>query len=204
LFWIIRIVNAALVSLAVAALLFFGWLFACNVIGLPTPRLGPLSVYAVLSDSMFPAISAGDAVFVWDVAAGRLEAGDVITFYADRSKNVVVTHRVIDVADDAAGRYFVTQGDNNGAPDVELAFEDSLIGKYLFRAPRFGAYMDVVGKTPYLAVFPVVAVILFQLCFGWAEELVRPRLSGGGAANGDVGPARYLGGEPPKSVGDGE
>jgi signal peptidase I len=108
------------------------------------PRLLPYQALVVRSGSMAPSIPTGSIVFYRSVAADKVKVGDVIVFNEPGETNKKVTHRVYQIKTDQTGRYFVTKGDANGAPDD-------------WRVPAVG--------TGWLAVFhiPVAGYILYDL-----------------------------------------
>jgi signal peptidase len=81
------------------------------------PRFLPYQALVVESGSMAPTIPTGSVVFYTKRAATAVKVGDVIVFSKPGAANEKVTHRVYAVKRSATGRYFVTKGDANGAPD---------------------------------------------------------------------------------------
>jgi signal peptidase len=81
------------------------------------PRFLPYQALVVRSGSMAPTIPTGSVVFYTKRAADRVAVGDVIVFNKPGASDEKVTHRVYDVKTSPTGRYFVTKGDANGAPD---------------------------------------------------------------------------------------
>jgi signal peptidase len=66
---------------------------------------------------MSPTIPTGSVVFYRKIDADKVRVGDVIVFNKPGEANEKVTHRVYQIANASTGRYFVTKGDANGAPD---------------------------------------------------------------------------------------
>ena len=104
-----------------------------TALAVPTPGgAGPLVVlmatvwllgwhFAVVqTNSMAPGSPAGSLIVASPVSADEVSAGMVIEFVDRRHGNRRVTHRVIEVHRTETGDlWFVTQGDNNDAPDSE-------------------------------------------------------------------------------------
>lgn len=109
--------------------------------------------FVILSGSMEPGISAGDAVIV--DASRTIEVGDVITFEDDGE--IPTTHRVIGVEN---GLY-VTQGDANEEPDDRLVDPDSVLGEVVVTIPLIG-YIIVWVNSPlgYLALVGIPLALL--------------------------------------------
>lgn len=98
---------AAVVTVAVAGLL------AINV----GPRFLPYQALVVRSGSMSPTIPTGSVVFYRKVQSSQVRVGDVIVFNVPGRSGLRVTHRVHAIKTGPSGRYFVTKGDANSAPD---------------------------------------------------------------------------------------
>lgn len=94
---------------------------ACVVLGLAAITIGPriftYQALVVRSGSMAPAIPTGSVVFYRPIAATDVKKGDVIVFSEPGQPNVKVTHRVYAIGSGSTGKYFITKGDANGAPD---------------------------------------------------------------------------------------
>jgi len=98
--------------LAVISVVVFG-LLAITV----GPRFLPYQALVVRSGSMSPTIPTGSVVFYHRVSADQVKVGDVIVFDRPGDASERVTHRVFKISTGPTGRYFVTKGDANGAPD---------------------------------------------------------------------------------------
>lgn len=98
---------AALVTVAVVGLL-------AITVG---PRFLPYQALVVRSGSMSPTIPTGSVVFYRKIAATQVKVGQVIVFDVPGRSGLRVTHRVHRIKTGPTGRYFITKGDANGAPD---------------------------------------------------------------------------------------
>lgn len=121
--------------------------------------------FVVLSDSMAPTINAGDAVIVDSVDPASIEEGDVITF--QRSADLLVTHRVIGVAQDG-GLTFETKGDNNEDPDPQPIGPDQVVGEVMIVLPLVGYVVNFAGTPLGLGVLVGVPFGLLFLSELWA------------------------------------
>lgn len=81
------------------------------------PRLFPYQALVVRSGSMSPTIKTGSIVFYRPISAARVRKNDIIVFNEPGQANTKVTHRVYAVQNGSNGKYFLTKGDANGAPD---------------------------------------------------------------------------------------
>jgi signal peptidase len=81
------------------------------------PRFLPYQALIVRSGSMAPTIPTGSVVFYTKKDASKVQVGNVIVFSRPGVPNEKVTHRVVKIGTSGTGRYFLTKGDANGAPD---------------------------------------------------------------------------------------
>lgn len=102
---------------------------------------------AVVSGSMSPAIGVGDLAVVKEVSPESLKEGDVIMY---RQGVQTTIHRVVEVRQNGAARQFVTKGDANDTPDLELVRPDQIEGRVSFCVPKLGwvsmKLKDFLGK----------------------------------------------------------
>ncbi|WP_440990179.1 signal peptidase I [Haloarchaeobius baliensis] len=151
---------------AVALLLVIALVVPFVVFAVPQVAGGDAS-FVVISGSMEPAISVGDAVVVADVNGDDVRVGDVITYVtADRS--APTTHRVIEIQQTATGPAFVTQGDNNEDPDASTVTPDRLVGRVILTIPYIGYVVEFVGTTTGFALLVAAPIALLVLTELWA------------------------------------
>lgn len=133
-----------------------------------------ISPMIVLSDSMHPIIKSGDVIIIRQVEPGDVKEGDIISFFdPDSSGSSVVTHRVIEIHEDANGkRTFRTAGDANNKYDkatgelLEYTFdtplpEENVIGVYLFRIALAGNVAMFMQSTWGMIICIGVPLVLF-------------------------------------------
>jgi signal peptidase len=127
--------------------------------------VGAEASYVVLSGSMEPSISPGDAVLVRATDPVTVAAGDVITFHRGDA-TTPVTHRVVDVVDGGDGPAFRTQGDANEDPDPALVRPDQLVGEVWVTMPLVGHLVlfanSTLGRLLLVAV-PLAALAVSEL-----------------------------------------
>jgi len=119
--------------------------------------------FVILSGSMEPAISPGDAVIVDASAPARVD--DVVTF--DDGNEVPTTHRVVDVVD---GQY-VTKGDANENVDGSSVPPEAVLGRVVLTIPLIG-YVILWVNTPLgyvsLVLVPIGLLLLTEL-YAWVR-----------------------------------
>lgn len=81
------------------------------------PRFLPYQALIVRSGSMAPTIPTGSIVFYKKENSAKVKVGDIIVFNRPGEASEKVTHRVYKIGNGPTGRYFLTKGDANGAPD---------------------------------------------------------------------------------------
>ena len=106
------------------------------------PKASDARPLTVLSGSMEPTYDIGDVVIVRSVDTDELVVGDVITFQAVSGEAGLTTHRIVGVTLGSEGRSFVTQGDNNDAPDPHPVLPEQVRGAVWYSVPLVG-YVSV-------------------------------------------------------------
>lgn len=127
--------------------------------------VGADASYVVLSGSMEPTISTGDAVIVKSVDTDDIESGDVIT-YTRGDANTPVTHRVVDVVQSDSGVAFRTKGDANEDADPTPVPAENVTGEVWFVIPFIGHVVLFANTPTGLAVLvglPIAAFVLSEL-----------------------------------------
>lgn len=171
------VVGGAATLLLVAAVLFAIVLLVPGVVGAE-------GSYVVQSDSMSPAISAGDMVVTKAVDADDLETGTVITFrQAASTQNDRVTHRIVGVEERDGEPRYVTKGDANEEVDRELVAPSQIEGKVWFTIPVLGYLVSFAGTDLgliTLVVLPAVALVVSEVYSLYVAAEPEPDKSNGG------------------------
>jgi signal peptidase len=153
----------ALVTLAVLALL-------AVTIG---PRVFGYQALVVRSGSMSPTIPTGSIVFYTKIPAAKVKVRDIIVFSRPDNPSERVTHRVYKIGSSSTGRYFVTKGDANGAPDDWRVPAVGTGWKARFHVPEAGYVLyDLQSTAARLLLLVVPALLLGLITLG---ELWRDR-----------------------------
>lgn len=93
---------------------------------------------AIASDSMYPALKKGDAVFIEKVDSknqDKLKKGDIVAFEEDGH---IITHRILTIVEEDENTFIITKGDNNSTKDVTKKTKDDIIGIVRFKIPLIG------------------------------------------------------------------
>jgi len=167
----VRRANRALVS-ALVLVVVLAVVAPFAAFGVPQ-LVGADRSYVVLSGSMEPYMSAGDAVIVAAGPAASIRKGDVITY--QRGGGIPTTHRVVERVTDEQGVAFRTMGDANEDPDPALVRPDSVVGEVVVVLPYVG-YVVQFANTPIgILSLVVVPIGLLVLSEGWRYTAARRR-----------------------------
>lgn len=116
---------------------------------------------AILSGSMEPTISAGDAIIVkpYENVEAQAQVGDIVTFQPRSDDPYLVTHRIIGVTvGQAGGAQFTTQGDANGTPDEPLK-AGQIMGKTIMVIPYLGHLISMSMASRMILAALVIALV---------------------------------------------
>lgn len=100
---------------------------------------------AVLTGSMSPTFKVGGMVVILPVDPLTVEVGDVVTYKVQR--DLLVTHRVVEVIGDGSSLGFKTKGDGVEKEDGYIVPSQNVVGKVWFYVPLFGLFAEFV-KSP--------------------------------------------------------
>lgn len=96
-------------------------------------------LFAIMSNSMVPVFSRGDAVLVEKLGEdelNELKKGDIVAFRS--SDNRMIVHRIVSIDVDNGKYYIKTKGDNNEAIDSWSVNNENIYGKVLFSIKYIG------------------------------------------------------------------
>jgi signal peptidase I len=95
-----------------------------------------------MSDSMKPAMAAGDAIVTERIGARDAQPGDVLTFTDPSREGRTVTHRVISKREKGDRLAFHTKGDANGKGERWTIDADGTAGRVLRVVPDVGYVLN--------------------------------------------------------------
>lgn len=107
-------------------------------IGIVWFSVGVFPIYpsVIATGSMIPMIQPGDVILVdKKVDPLNLSKGNVIQFRRD---DILISHRIIDVAEKKGTKSYKTQGDNNSRPDDQLVKPEDVKGVVVKVIPKIG------------------------------------------------------------------
>ena len=128
------------------------------------PNVLGYSLFRVMTGSMEPNIPTNSLIVVHRIEPGKLEKGDVISFYSrDPSlMGEVSTHRIVGI-EEVGGRYiFSTKGDANNVEDQYVTYGEDVIGKVVFSSYRLGQGVRLISN-PLLFVPLIIIPLVIML-----------------------------------------
>jgi signal peptidase len=129
------------------------------------PRLAGIELRNVRSASMEPAFEPGDLLIAAPVSARDVREGDVLVF-RDKTRDLVVSHRVVRVIGEGDETLFRTKGDANSGYDVQLVAPDEVLGKVRFDIPNAGRWAERL-RSPLgsflLVLLPSTALVALEV-----------------------------------------
>ena len=126
------------------------------------PAMTGSTPYTVLTTSMEPHYGPGTLVIIKPTPAEDIQVGEIITYQLKSGEPAVVTHRVIEKTLSSTGETrFITQGDNNGAPDEAAVRPVQIRGTLWYAVPYIGWVNNLVNGAARSIVIPLIAIALF-------------------------------------------
>lgn len=162
--------TSVLILLVIIGMFLVYYVIAAQVVA-KNPEYRPLfSLYNIATGSMEPNIKVDDVIVNVRVKSPEsIKVGDVITFISSSSisKNLTVTHRVINIIKNDDGSYeYVTKGDWNPSADSATAKYNDVIGKVAIKLPGVGKIQGfVASKLGWFIVvlLPAMGVIIYDI-----------------------------------------
>lgn len=165
-----KIISTAILVILILIGLFLVYYVICAKVVSKKPGYEPpINLYTIVSGSMEPNINVYDVVF--DVRVDNpedIKIGDVITFRSTSSisKDLIVTHRVIDIKKNGEEYEYVTKGDNNPTSDSDTAKYNNIIGVVKLKFPQLGRIQFFVSSKLgwfLIVLLPAMCVIIYDV-----------------------------------------
>lgn len=116
---------------------------------------------AVLSGSMENAIMTGDLILIKNTDPLTLEKGDVICYL---ESGQAVTHRIVEIVQEAGGLAYITKGDANNTEDARSVRPEQIQGVWSgVRLAGVGNFVLFLSSTTGMIVFIVCPILLLIL-----------------------------------------
>jgi len=148
---ICKIMSSIIIALMVLAILVF-----------LLPRFFGIELRAVLTASMEPVHNVGSVVVIRSTPFEDIQINNDITFYANRARETVVTHRV--VARNSAARTLTTRGLTNQVDDAPVHAE-YVIGVVWFSVPLVGYAIIWLEPLMHKVIAAIVIVAIWLVLF---------------------------------------
>lgn len=132
-----------------------------------TTATPPFQLKTVLTGSMSEALPPGSLILIKRVSTDAIKAGDILSY---QTNQVVVTHRVMTVQP-TTPKQFVMKGDSNSEVDEKPVSADQILGKVVFRLPKFGWFLHLIQSARGLVAI-LLTLFSFWL-FGYFLRLLK-------------------------------
>ena len=140
------------------------------------PSLFGYHTYTIDGGSMEPTLSVGDAAVTKPSSPRSLEIGDVIV-RRDTQGGRPVLHRIIEVVSVNGQLAFITQGDQNKAPDLQPVILAGPGDKVIYSVPYAGYLLNFAKSWPGRLVLVGFPLVLLSAAFaGDVQRAIRPAL----------------------------
>jgi signal peptidase len=151
---------------AMSAVVFIAVL-AVAVLVIVAPLLVHGQPLTVLTNSMSPHLPPGTLVVNKPTAISDIRVGDIVTYQVRSGEAAVVSHRVVERVVNLEGdTTFITQGDNNDAPDPAPVTAIQIKGTLWYAIPYLGWINSVLnGETRSVISIPLAAALLGYAAF---------------------------------------
>jgi len=138
------------------------------------PSLFGYHTYTIDGDSMKPMLNVGDAAVTKPSSPRNLKVGDVIV-RRDIQGGQPVIHRIIDVVTVGGQLAFITQGDQNSAPDVQPVILSGSGERVIYSVPYAGYLLSVAESWPgRFLLIGLPLVLLAAALAGDVQRGIRP------------------------------
>lgn len=127
-----------------------------HILGKSNPTLLGYSAAVIVSGSMEPALSVDDLII--NHRQDGYEAGDIITFQNGSS---LTTHRIVEVQEEG----YVTQGDANNAPDLDVVPTQMVIGRVVCAIPYVGSALALLRTPLGMVILVFTGLCIIELPF---------------------------------------
>lgn len=188
-----RAVSFSVTLLAVAAVCFCGVLAIIARIGEEGKSVFGTVILRVESESMEPTFLAGDVLAFSEYDGGELSEGDIVVFRAPYGvyEGLLITHRIVGVAEKDGEAVYTTRGDAAQNPDTwELGGED-IVGVFEKKLPLVtdvAGYISSAAGSMLVIGLPVLLLIGVLLADSLLSKQLEKRAEEGSGTHGD-GPA---------------
>jgi signal peptidase I len=118
-----------------------------------------------MSDSMQPAIAAGDVLVTDAILARDARPGDIITFDDPERDGRTMTHRVVSVRERGDKLAFHTKGDANGKGEGWTVAAGGTVGEVRVVVPKLGYAFNWFAKKQVRFMLLTVAGLLLAALF---------------------------------------
>jgi signal peptidase I len=127
-----------------------------------------VGISPILTGSMRPYANPGDVFITKLVKASNLKVGDIISVHS-QSSGIFYAHRIVEIREQSGLLRIVTQGDSNGAPEVDpfMVGPNKTVSREITRVKWLGRPLvfltSIQGRQAGLALMVIANVIGLML-----------------------------------------
>lgn len=136
-------------------------LYQTNIKNAEIPRIGPIAVFNIISESMVPTINVNDLIVIKQCEQEEMQVGDIITYKTE--DDTIVTHKIIEINKVAEKNVYTTKGDNNDIKDSDPIYHEQVHGKYLFKISGAGKIAERLQENNGLISVALIIIIFIIL-----------------------------------------
>jgi signal peptidase len=118
------------------------------------PTIFGYKPFVVMSGSMETELYKGDLAIIKVVDKNTLNTNDIIAFR--EKKDLVVTHRIVEIQTQNGEKVFITKGDNNNSNDTGVVHLKDIEGKYVKKYSSLGNIVLILQK-------PITLIIILSI-----------------------------------------
>ena len=128
-------------------------------------------VLTIRTGSMEPEYKVNDVILVKSVDSSELNTGDVITYIADDSGKMTITHRIISIVDNPDGTAkIITKGDANEVEDQSIT-SDKVLGKLTYKFKLY-SFLTRLVNNKYTFFFLIFVPLVVTICLDIADNIM--------------------------------
>ena len=155
---VVKIIKYLLISILVfLAAIYISVFIKTKLYPDEIPTIFGYKPFVVMSGSMETELYKGDLAIIKVVDKSSLQVNDIIAFR--EKKDLVVTHRIVEIQELNGEKVFITKGDNNNNIDAGVVHLKDIEGKCVKKYSSLGNVVLILQKPITLIIILLVIVI---------------------------------------------
>lgn len=174
---VVKVVASILKGIFMLMLILFIFMVCLQRFSNNEVSLFNFRIFTVISGSMEPKYKIGDVLVSVETDPKDIKVGDVVSYHGEKRdlKDKVVTHQVMSIEKDDAGKYyFHTKGIcENCLVEDPVVSENQLYGVVKYKVKTLSAIYKVVGTTAglfFFIILPLIYIIGSEIIYTLLEK----------------------------------